>query len=222
MKELRYRAAKKAFALFLIVFALPFGLHAQAPEPPIPIEMLFGNDQLYYQMVVKKKFSPESKLGFFTVATYSASYLDPKKNNVVLPVQFNYSIAKGFGVMAGTEINSAAGFSPIVGPHHSFASRQVLAVTVASLFLNKDKDFKIFGLYEYKPPISKNWSLYSRLQFIYNHNMRENMHNRSYIYLRGGLKKGPLVFGIGANLDQLGPGMVFQDNYGVFVRWEFR
>ncbi len=223
MKKLLHPCVKTPCILLLILFGFQCKLYAQAPEPPFPVEMLFGHHRLYFQMVAKKKFSPDSRFGFFSVATYSASYKnDTKENSIIMPVQFSYSIGRGFGIMAGTDINAAVGFSPIVGPQHNFASQRVLAVTVVSFFLNEDHDVKIFGLYEYKPPLGEHWSLYSRLQFIYNHNWQEGFHNRSYLYLRGGVKKGPLIFGIGANLDQFGPEKIFEDNYGLFVRWEFK
>ncbi|MDX2072228.1 MAG: hypothetical protein SFV55_27590 [Haliscomenobacter sp.] len=208
-----------AFCLALLAF---FKLNAQAPEPPLPVEMLFGNDQFYFQVVIKKKFSPDSKFGFFSVATYSASYNQKiPQNSITIPAQFSYSLGKGFGIMAGMEINSVAGFSPIVGPQHNYTSKKVLAVTVASLFLNEDLDFKLFGLYEYKPPLNEKWTWYNRLQFIYNHNLKEGIHNRSYLYLRSGLKRKSLAFGLGANLDQIGPNKIFADNYGLFARWDF-
>ncbi len=211
--------------VLLCFFTSHIILFAQAPEPPLPIEMFFGNKQLYFQLVVKKKFSANSRFGFFTVATYSADYNfneEAAQNSITIPVQLSYDLGKGFGVMAGTDINSEGGFAPIVGPQYNFASRQFLAVSVLSFFLNEDQDVKLFGLYEYKPPINEKWAIYTRVQFIYNHSLAEGSHNRSYLYLRGGLKRNAFIFGLGANLDQFGPRKRFQDNYGVFARWEFR
>ena len=51
--------------------------------------------------------------------------------------------------------------------------------------------------------------------------MAAGFHNRSFLYLRAGLKKGPLGFGLGANFDAYGPGKTARENYGVFTRWEF-
>jgi hypothetical protein len=214
----------RAFYFLLLLFCLSPFLRAQAPTPPLPVELLFGHEELYFQVVVKKDFAPESRFDFFSVATYSAAYGtgETASYRITIPVQFGYDLGKGFGVMAGTDINSAVGFSPIVGPRHNFASRQFLAVTVASFFLNEDRDVKLFGLYEYKPPLSDRWSVYTRLQFIYNHNLREGAHNRSYLYLRAGLKRDAFIFGVGANLDQFGPQQLYADNYGIFARWEFR
>ena len=223
MNKKNFICRLKIITLLSVLFGLQLPLKAQVPAPPLPIEMLVGHENLYYQIVVKKPFSPNSHFNFFGLATYTANYDDIVADNRLITIaQLSYNIGKGLGIMAGTDINSFSGFSPIVGPLHNFANRQILAVTVASFFLNEENDFKIFGLYEYKPPINEKWSIYTRLQFIYNQSLKQGSHNKSYIYLRAGVKKKSLIFGLGANLDWSGPNKLFQDNYGGFVRWEFR
>lgn len=207
--------------VFLLMIVGP--VMAQKPEPPIPIEAFFGNEALYFQLVVKKKFSPESKLNFFTVATYTADYENNmEENSIVMPVQISYDLWKGFGVMAGTDINSISGFSAIIGPQFNYASKEWLIVNVASVFLNEDNDFKLFGLYEYKPSFNENWGLYTRLQFVYNQSWKLGTNNQRYLYLRAGLKRKQFIFGLAANLEQSGPFKERGENYGVFVRWEFK
>lgn len=206
-----------------LIFGWQFQIHAQAPVPPVPAEVLVGHQNLYYQLVVKKPFVQGSRFNFFGLATYTANYEANISDNRMITIgQASYTVGKGFGVMVGMDMNSFSGFSPIVGPQHNFASKQILAVTVASFFLNEENDFKIFGLYEYKPPVNDLWALYTRLQFIYNFSLKEHTHNKSYIYLRGGLKRKALIFGLGANWDWSGPDRFFQENYGAFVRWEFK
>lgn len=224
-----YRKSLLFSPLRVILFALLgcgplFSLRAQPPAAPLPVELFFGNRELYFQLVVKKDFAPAGRFDFFSVATFSSDYGREETSDyrITIPVQFGYDLGGGFGVIAGTDINSVVGFAPIVGPRHNFVSRKFLAVTVASFFLNEDHDVKLFGLYEYKPPLSDKLSLYTRLQFIYNHNLRGGVHNRSYLYLRAGLKRESFVFGLAANLDQFGPKKQYADNYGVFARWEFR
>lgn len=213
---------KRHFLIGLSIVFLPMLLSAQAPEPPLPVELMFGHQGVYFQLVIKKKFAPESKLGFFSVATFTASYDEPSEASITLPVNINYSLGKGFALQAGASVNSVAGFSPMVGPQHNYASRKFLAVTVASYLINEGHDVSIFGLYEYRPTINDKWSHYSRIQFVYNHSLSEKSHNRSYLYLRYGVKKKSMAFGLGANLDRYGPYKSFHDNYGVFVKWEFR
>lgn len=212
---------KIVFSCFFMHFVI-VKVAAQEKQPPIPAELFFGNKQLFFQATIKKKFTPTSKFSFFGLTTYTASYNNKLSDNrLVSEVQISYNFKKGFGFMAGTDVNSATGFFPVVGPQYTYASKKIVAVTIASFFLNSKNDFKIFGLYEYKPAIGKKLVFYNRLQFIYNLSIETGNHNRSFLYLRSGLKQGPFAAGIAANLDQFGPTKIFKENYGLFVRWEF-
>jgi hypothetical protein len=211
----------------LLSFTIALGtVQAQTKpsSPPIPLELFLGNEQLNFQLIVKKKFTPESKLDLLVISVFSENWDKNVEigNSVVIPFQFNYNIGKkGFAIAAGGEGNSVVGFSPLVGVEHSFANRKVLAITVLNYLINENQDLKLFGLYEYKPPINETWSFYSRVQFVYNYGFAEGSHNRSFLYLRAGVKKGPLGLGLGANWDQYGPNRIAKDNFGVFTRWEF-
>jgi hypothetical protein len=211
--------------LFIITFFLTSTfVQAQAPTPPIPLELMFGNDRLDFQMVVKRNFTPQSKFSVLAIAVFSENYGKEKKlgDSVVIPFQVNYALGKsGLSLAAGGEANSVAGFGTTVGLTHSKATKEILAITVLSYQLSSDQNLKVFGIYEYKPALNEKWSIYSRLQLTYNQGMAEGFHNRSFLYLRAGLKKGPLGFGLGANFDAYGPNKVARENYGVFTRWEF-
>jgi hypothetical protein len=211
--------------LFIITFFhTSTFVKAQAPTPPIPLELMFGNDRLDFQMVVKRNFTPQSKFSVLAIAVFSENYGKEKKlgDSVVIPFQVNYTLGKsGLSLAAGGEANSVAGFGTTVGLTHSKATKEILAITVLSYQLSSDQNLKIFGIYEYKPALNEKWSIYSRLQLTYNQGMAEGFHNRSFLYLRSGLKKGPLGFGLGANFDAYGPNKVARENYGVFTRWEF-
>ncbi|WP_158857555.1 hypothetical protein [Lunatibacter salilacus] len=208
--------------LFLGIFY--FG-HAQefVPKVPTPVEFMAGNNRLFFQMVVKKKFTPQSKFGFLSVATFSSSYNNQKEDlDQVMPVLVNYNFYKGFGLVAGTTVNNVVGFSPVVGAQHSVANREWVAVTIATFFLSSSKNAELFGIYEYKPKVSPKTNLYTRFQFMYVHGIQQNHHARSFLQLRSGLKLNDLSFGLGANLDQYGPEKTFKPNYGLFVGWVFQ
>jgi hypothetical protein len=70
-------------------------LLAQAPKPPIPVELFFGNGQLYFEMVVTKQFAPESRLGLFMVARYSTEYDDFSDVDITIPAHLYYNFWKG-------------------------------------------------------------------------------------------------------------------------------
>jgi hypothetical protein len=211
-------------SMFFFIGMLSFSL-AQAPQPkvPTPVEFMAGNNRLFFQMVVKKKFTPESKFGFLSVSTFAASYDNEMDDlDMVVPVILNYNIYKNFSLVGGSTINNKVGFSPLVGAQHSFTNKEWVSVTIASFFLNSSKNVELFGIYEYKPQISPKSSLYTRLQFLYVHSTQQNHHARSFLQLRSGLKMNALSFGLGANLDQYGPEKTFKPNYGIFVGWAFQ
>jgi hypothetical protein len=212
------------FVLSSLIFSISGTAQNKPMSPPIPVELFFGHNQLNFQMIVKKKFTPESKFDLLAISVFSENWDQSKRigNSVVIPFQFNYNLGKkGFAIAAGGEANSVIGFNPSVGMEHSFANRKVLAITVLNYLLNESQDLKLFGLYEFKPSINETWSWYSRVQVVYDHGFNDNSHNRSFLYLRAGVKKGPLGFGLGANWDQYGPNRITKDNFGVFTRWEF-
>lgn len=205
----------------IIIF--PAFAQAQKPIVPTPVEFMVGHDRLFFQMVVKKKFTQESKLGFLSVTSFSTDYSNELSDlDLVMPVLLTYNVYKSFGLVAGTTINNKVGFAPLAGIEHSFANREWVAVTIASLFLNSSRNVELFGIYEYKPRLSDNFNLYSRLQYLYIHGVSANQHARSFLQLRAGLKKNALNFGLGANLDQYGPEKEFKPNYGIFVGWAFQ
>lgn len=218
------RAKCIVFLLFIcIAICSQAKIYAQKANIPIPIEIFGGNRELYYQMVIKRPFAPQGKFNIFGLATYTANYKnDVSENRAIIINQISYDLGKGFGFMSGLDYNSFSGLVPIVGPQHNFANKKILAVTVASFFVNESNDFKLFGLYEYRPQINEQLGFYSRLQFIYNHSLKENKHNVSYVYLRAGLKRKSFIFGLAANVDWSGPNKEFFENYGGFVRWEFQ
>jgi hypothetical protein len=220
----KFLSCTLAGLLIITFFLTSTFVQAQAPTPPIPLELMFGNDRLDFQMVVKRNFTPQSKFSILAIAVFSENYGIEKKlgDSIVIPFQVNYALGKsGLSLAVGGEANSVAGFGTTVGLTHSKATKEILAITVLSYQLSSDQNLKIFGIYEYKPALNDKWSIYSRLQLTYNQGMAEGFHNRSFLYLRAGLKKGPLGFGLGANFDAYGPNKVARENYGVFTRWEF-
>jgi hypothetical protein len=223
MKQLSILIFRGTVTLLFFLF-ISFSLKAQAPIPPLPMELMFGHDRMDYQLVMKRNFTPTSKFSVLAIAVFSENYGKGKKlgDSVVIPFQVNYALGKsGFSLAAGGEANSVAGFGTTVGLTHNKATKEILAISVLSYQLSSAQNVKFFGLYEYKPALTEKWSVYSRLQLTYNQGMAEGFHNRSFLYLRAGLKKGPVGFGLGANFDAYGPSKIAKENYGVFTRWEF-
>ncbi|MFD2200779.1 hypothetical protein [Shivajiella indica] len=192
------------------------------PVVPTPVEFMAGHERLYFQMVVKKKFSPESKFGFLSVSALSASYDNEMDElDIAVPILFNYNFYKDFSFVSGLSVNNAVGISPVVGAQHSYSNKEWVAVSILNYFLNGTNKVEFFGIYEYKPQLGPKLNLYTRLQLLYIYGLNADQHTRSYLQLRVGLKQNALSYGIGANLDQYGPEKQFKPNYGIFVGWAF-
>ncbi len=216
------RAIRK---VILIIFAISLNTQigfSQEHQPPIPVEVLFGNEAIFSQLVLNRDFSDNSKFSLFSVATFTSVYnKEEKENDLAIINQISYDLGKGFGVMGGVNVNSAVGLTPVIGPRHVYVSPKFLAVSIFSYSVDGKHDMGLFGIYEFTPPVHEKVFLYTRLQVLFNHSIGESHHNRSFMYLRIGLKRSKLNFGFGANLDQYGPDKDFIDSYGAFVGWAF-
>ncbi len=216
------RAIKKViFTSFAISLSTQVGF-SQEHQPPIPVEVLFGNESIFSQLVLNRDFSPNSKFSLFSLTNYTSVYNnEEEENDLAIINQITYKLGKGFGLMGGVNMNSAVGLTPVIGPKHVYISSNFLAVSIFSYSIDGKHDMSLFGLYEFTPSINEKIALYTRLQFLYDYSIGERHHNRSFMYMRIGLKSNKLNFGFGANLDQYGPDKDFLDNYGAFVGWDF-
>lgn len=190
--------------------------------PPSPVEVLAGAERMYFQILVKKPFSPQSRFEFFTLSTFNTEYsttdADP---SMVIPVQLNLVLGSGFRALAGVEANSKAGFTPIAGGSFQYFARRFTAISTASMGLNPDADLKFLGIYEFRPALTATTDLYLRGQVIAKQGLAVNRHKKTVVSFRGGLRKGPLIYGAGANLDWTGGDYEFDTIIGPFVRWVF-
>jgi hypothetical protein len=191
------------------------------PAPPIPIEVFVGTQGLNFQMIVSKHFSPESRIGFFNVTSFVGTYSNEQKRNQYLAQAFlTADIWDALSFNAGMSMNYFSGFRPSAGLQYVKGGREYLLVVLPRFDLSESFNFETFGLFEYKPQLSAEWSLYSRLQALYNHNTREGFHDRSYVYARIGASFHNVQFGIGANVDFYGPQRINENSIGVFFRTE--
>ena len=125
MKQLSILIFRGTVTLLFFLF-ISFSLKAQAPIPPLPMELMFGHDRMDYQLVMKRNFTPTSKFSVLAIAVFSENYGKGKKlgDSVVIPFQVNYALGKsGFSLAAGGEANSVAGFGTTVGLTHNKATK---------------------------------------------------------------------------------------------------
>ncbi len=192
-------------------------------EAASPVELNVANNRFGLQFLMNKYFKPASKFSFLSVTSFESTYNNDINNLDFINIsQVGYEIYKGFGIAAGLSVNRVSGLTSIIGLNYVFACREILLVITPAYHLSKSKNAEILALIEYKPKLTDKLKLYSRFQSLYNHNSEKNHHERSYIQLRLGLGIGNYQFGLATNLDYYGPTKVSKDNYGLFLRHNFK
>lgn len=189
---------------------------------PVTLEFLAGNDRLFSQLILNKNISNNNKFRLLSVSSFAAGYENSLSSEYFSLTTLNYVITKGISLNAGVTFNTAEGLKPLVGMQYTHASKDFLVVYLpAYYFLPSRKIFNLL-LLEYHPEISKHWSAYSRLQANYQYDFDRDSHFRSYLYVRLGATYNNTTFGAGGNMDQYGEERIFRENYGAFIKLNFK
>lgn len=185
---------------------------------PVPIEALFMKDAVNIQMTVNKRFSSQSKLGFFGVVNLLNTYDNNKdKNETMILTMASYELFEGFTINAGMWTNNVIGTRPSLALNYTIIGEDFLLINVPRIDLSEDHNIEHALIFEYFPRLTDTLILYSRVQGLYNYNVEEKAHDRSYIDLRLGVTYHKIRMGVGANLDFYGPKGIYKQNIGLFV-----
>ena len=207
---------KKTILFFLL--ALPFCVWAQQkPQPPISLEAVFGNNRTNFQLSMNRQIIGNFRYNNITIAT--APY-DHKKETaeLIMVNSFIYQFHRNFGASGGLQYHFKKGLVPNVAFHASYASPEWLLVLTPYLNFLPDRNSETIALVEFKPKLNETFRLYTRAMGLYNHNLTQNAHDRSFYYFRLGLTHRQFTFGAAANFDYYGPKKMYKDNFGGFVK----
>lgn len=195
---------------------------------PIPIELFAGNKALTFQLVVSKQFAPQSRLGFFNVTNFMSDYeqVNPRAEFFSQSL-LTAEIVRGISVTTGLSAigSSTAGYvtvRPTAGLQYLLANQNFTVVVLPRFDLTQTHNFETFAIVEYRPKLSKNWGVYTRLQGLYNYNTELGFHEVSSIYSRVGMSYKNVQFGLGTNHDFYGPDVEAIGNFGFFIKTDLR
>lgn len=200
-------------------------LHSLGAKPGIsvPIEAMVGNKRFSFNSVLIKRFGGTSKFGFLSVLTYMADYKNDAHNqDFIATATVSYSLTKHFALVSGISINSTTGFRGTAGLQYLYTTPTWLIVVMPVIDINKTYNIEPLGIVEYKPKISENVRLYTKIQGYYNHETKDNLHARSYVHARLGVTKDIFTLGVAVNEDWYGPEKIIKENYGIFARVVFK
>ncbi len=211
----------------MLVLILPIlGMKGQevtaVKKPPIPIEVMFGNEEIYALAILNLPIDKKGKFGYFGVTSALVPYENERSNNeLVISNSLTYNFSQKWFATAGLQFHYSKGAVPFTGLQFFSANPKWLFLFSPNLQLAPSINFETVGIVEYKPMLSKNVGLYSRFQGIYNQNLDDGAHERSLLYLRAGVALGKTSFGFGVNIDFYGLERAQEENYGLFINHVF-
>ncbi len=217
----------KTFHFLTILFVAAFSLYqVQAQDSTkifspqtVAVEELVGDKRQFLQIIVNKVFVDKKKIGLLSITSYAADNKDNFSNNEFQNTTLIYHhLFKGIGINSGVSFTSVEGLKNFFGLQYTYQKKSFSLIYLPSYYFTNSHKISNTVLIEYKPTISKNWLIYSRLQMHYNHNLETDNHFRSYVYSRLGLTYKYFSFGLGHNFDRYGIKAKIKNNYGVFLK----
>lgn len=207
----------KQFYLIILVVLGSQVVQAQ----PVVFEGLAGNDYLFYQHLIAKKFSAQSRFGLMHIANVTNRYqTDPKKggrpNELMNQAYLTTRMSNAFTLLTGMFYTNNTGIRASAGIQYAKPFRTGLVVLVPRVDIEHRGSIEMMAMVEYQPVIKNSVKLYTRLQVMSNYGAYQ--HNRSYQRIRLGIDIKGTQVGLGLNMDEYGRESRIYLNGGVFIR----
>ncbi|WP_163711375.1 hypothetical protein [Mangrovibacterium lignilyticum] len=204
----------------LIVFlTISLGAFAQTERPPspIPVEVMAGNHSNVYQLIVNKRFGPESPFKFFNLISYEIDDNDYTPDDYIIQTIGYYEFYNGFDAGVGTNFKAYGGFKPVVSVEYTRFSPTWGIVVQPVYEVDKDGEFSTLAIVEWHPMNGKKIKPYFRFQGL---TAWASEHAFSYHRWRVGAQYHHFRFGPALNVQYAGPDKLTSWNWGAFLNVE--
>lgn len=206
-----------------IIMAVVALLSITAKTQPILFEGMAGNEYLFYQHLIVKKFSPESPFGVMHIANVSSLYETDitkggRPNEIMNQAYLTTTLSKSFTLLTGMFYTNVTGIRLAAGVQYALPFKNGLWVTVPRVDIKHRGAVEIMSMLELQPPLSDKTKLYIRLQAMSNYGPYH--HNRSYQRFRFGVSIRKTQIGVGVNINEYGSASKAHVNTGIFLRKE--
>ncbi|MFN8274755.1 MAG: hypothetical protein U0X58_07740 [Flavobacteriaceae bacterium] len=217
---------KKVYSILILTVSLLSGynmkgqdtLKTVAPKT-IAVEEMLGDQRQFLQLSVQKVFVDKSQIGLLSITSYAADYKDRMHNNEFQNTSLIYQkLYRGISINSGVSFTTADGLKNFAGFQLMHHSKSFSVLYLPSYFFINSHKIANTVLMEYFPALTPNWSIYSRVQLHYNHDLKTGDHFRSYAYTRIGLTHQYFSFGLAHNFDAYGAQKKTKNNVGVFLK----
>lgn len=201
----------------------PAATTAPAPQPAIPIEFLPGSDRFYFQAIISRDIpATKGKLRFISVINYATEYKNEnaRENDFTSVNIVSYKLGKHIGIGPSAANVAGLGWIPSVGLQLGWRKPTWALIFNPAISINKNTNTNNVLVAEYFPELSKDhkWRLYTRLQALYIHDLKNDAHSRSQYFARLGLSYKQFTIGAAANYDYYGASKREKHNFGPFLR----
>jgi hypothetical protein len=208
--------------LFIALFFLTRSLTIQAQSGTADI--MAGHEYLHYQHSLAYEFNKNSGLGWQHLATLIKRYQQDKKSptlkdEIMNQVYLTARISQSILIKGGLFYTNATGYKPSIGIQYAIRKSNWMMVVSPRVDLVKKGAFEMFLATEFRPSLSGNIRLYSRVQAMSSVSLKQ--HNRSYQLIRIGIEMKSMQLGAGLVFDEYGRNRSVQCNSGIFVRKVF-
>ena len=212
-----YGMKKLVMALFgLLIIGITGDQSSYAQ--PIPIEFMAGQRYASVNVVMSKKFSTDSQFGFFHMNSLIMDYNDKSKDDLVVQNLLFYEPLTNFRITGGAFYGSNPGFSPAAGLQYIHVGQHWFVLFSPRVNIENDPSYTMFAIARYAVKISEKYNFYTSLQALNVFNA--SSHITSSQWIRAGLDRQGIQFGVAANVDESGPNPKVKINAGLFIRRE--
>ncbi len=111
-------------------------------QPPIPVEIMVGNNSSMYEMVVVKQIM-NSKFKFLNFLNYEVDYDEITPNSYYIQTIVSYDLPKGFGVGIGSNLQTYNPIKPLVAVSYAYYTAQTGFFIQPSYEIHKEAAFEI-------------------------------------------------------------------------------
>lgn len=196
-----------------------FSQQVSPPPAPIPVEVMFGNNRMNFQLILNKPMDAKGKFSFFNVTNGAVDYHNKNEETEIVVVNsVNYDLGNNFKASAGAQWHFKLGLVPIAGFQYFKANPTWLLLVSPNICFLPTTNMEVVSLVEFKPVLSPKSRLYTRAQVLYNQVIDGGIHARSGYTFRAGISRQKFTYGIGMNFDYYGPFKSEKLNTGAFVR----
>ncbi len=209
--------------IFIVLFFVLISLLSTAQEdtilvknevykPPVPVEIMLGNEALLFKMVVTKPIY-NSKFKFYNLMTFESNFINSSATNIFNQTVVFYDVFSKFSVGIGSNYSSYSNLKPVASVLYSNFTSNRGFILQPSMVLEKNGAKELFSMFEYTYVFHPKFKGYFRLDAFTSWQKR---HEFSYLNWRVGINSRVGRFGPAITIQFVGDKAYQFYNFGAF------